>query len=147
MKSTQLGEFIKTETTKWTKVVKESGAVVDWFTDLLIYWFTDLLIDWLFDLVIKLSIVGDLHCRLQFMGYLTHAKNTFVSAWSLVKISTTGYWWLAFNTTCSGKGPWFLPLIGARGKFAIPRSIVNVCSSAYQVPWILGSGALPSRRT
>jgi tripartite-type tricarboxylate transporter receptor subunit TctC len=29
MKSAQLGEFIKTETTKWTKVVKESGAVVD----------------------------------------------------------------------------------------------------------------------
>ena len=29
MKPAQLGEFIKTETTKWTKVVKESGAVVD----------------------------------------------------------------------------------------------------------------------
>jgi tripartite-type tricarboxylate transporter receptor subunit TctC len=29
MKSTQLGEFIKVETNKWAKVVKESGAVVD----------------------------------------------------------------------------------------------------------------------
>lgn len=29
LKSAQLAEFIKSETTKWTKVVKESGAVVD----------------------------------------------------------------------------------------------------------------------
>ena len=29
LKSTQLSDFIKAETIKWTKVVKESGAVVD----------------------------------------------------------------------------------------------------------------------